>query len=100
VAVGDFNADGVPDLAVANYDASRTISVFLGNGDGTFLAARNFATGSELDPQFVAVGDFNGDGLSDLAVAQFSPPGGLSPDLGDGAPGDPGNVSVLINNTP
>ena len=35
VTVADVNGDGIPDLVVANY-ASDTISVLLGNGDGTF----------------------------------------------------------------
>src|SRR5205807_9895351 len=45
VAVGDFNGDGKPDLAVANFN-SNNISVLLGNGDGTFQAARTFAVDS------------------------------------------------------
>src|SRR5262249_20619865 len=54
VAVGDFNGDGVEDLAVANY-LSSDVSVLLGNGDGTFQAAQNFGVGSF--PRSVAVGD-------------------------------------------
>src|SRR5216683_919709 len=74
VAVGDFNGDGKPDLAVANvgyssgfFDRGTNINVLLGNGDGTFQAAANYTAGS--GPQSVAVGDFNGDGKPDLAVA-------------------------------
>jgi hypothetical protein len=78
VAVGDFNGDGIQDLAVANW-GSNTVSVLLGNGDGTFQAARNFAAGSH--PSSVAVGDFNGDGIQDLAVAES---GGVSVLLGNG----------------
>jgi hypothetical protein len=66
VVAADFNADGTPDLAVANYH-SNTVSVLLGNGDGTFQAAQNYAVGS--GPYFVAIGDFNADGIPDLAVA-------------------------------
>ncbi len=69
VAVGDFNGDGRPDLAVANF-GSNSVSVLLGNGNGTFQAAQNFTTGS--NPASVAVGDFNGDGRLDLAVANDS----------------------------
>src|SRR6266851_2435330 len=66
VAVGDFNGDGVQDLVVSNRN-SNNVSVFLGNGDGTFQAARNFNAGST--PSSVAVGDFNGDGWQDLVLA-------------------------------
>jgi hypothetical protein len=75
VAVGDFNGDGHLDLAVANYgnplhgDPS-SVSVLLGNGDGTFQAARSFAAGS--GPRSVAVGDFNGDGKLDLVTANYA----------------------------
>ena len=46
VAVGDFNGDGVEDLAVAN-GSSNNISVLLGNGDGSFQPATSFRTGKE-----------------------------------------------------
>ena len=76
VAVGDFNGDGQLDLAVANLGDCNdspcndsTVSVLLGNGDGSFQAARNLAVGSY--PISVAVGDFNRDGLLDLAVSNF-----------------------------
>jgi len=68
VAVGDFNGDGKPDLAVAN-NSSNTVSILLGNGDGTFTPAASPATGGK--PYSVAVGDFNGDGKPDLAVANY-----------------------------
>ena len=66
VAIGDLNGDGRPDLAVAN-DDSNTVSVLLGNGDGTFGANTDFGTGTR--PASVAIGDLNGDGRPDLAVA-------------------------------
>jgi hypothetical protein len=66
VVTGDFNGDGRPDLAVANA-SSNTVSLLLGNANGTFQAARNFATGSL--PLSVAVGDFNKDGQLDLVTA-------------------------------
>src|SRR5207244_7798754 len=66
VAVGGFNGDGTLDLAVADW-GSNTVSVLLGNGDGTFQAPLTFTTGAR--PSSVAAGDFNGDGSLDLAVA-------------------------------
>jgi hypothetical protein len=66
VCVADFNADLKPDLAVANA-GSHTVSVLLGNGDGTFGTRTDFATGSW--PRSVATADLNRDGRPDLAVA-------------------------------
>jgi len=68
VAIGDLIGDGNPDLAVANIN-SITVSVLLGNGNGTFGTKTDFATGSA--PLSVAIGDLNGDGKPDLAVANF-----------------------------
>ena len=45
VAIGDLNGDGKPDLAVAN-EGSSTVSVLLGNGDGTFGAKTDFRRGA------------------------------------------------------
>jgi hypothetical protein len=65
VAVGDFDCDGKPDLAVTSADG---VAVFLNNGDGTFRRGVDLAAGS--NPWGVAVGDFDGDGVLDLAVAR------------------------------
>ncbi|PYL01629.1 MAG: hypothetical protein DME19_01020 [Verrucomicrobia bacterium] len=66
VAVGDFNGDGKPDLAVVN-SGSTNLAVLLGKGDGTFQSAVNYDTG--MSPNSVGVGDFNGDGKADVVVA-------------------------------
>src|SRR5262249_43903355 len=66
IAVRDFNQDGLADLAVAN-SSSGSVSVLLGNGDGSFQDPRALAVGR--DPRGVAAEDFNGDGVADLAVA-------------------------------
>ncbi|NDD28306.1 MAG: VCBS repeat-containing protein [Proteobacteria bacterium] len=68
VSVGDFNNDGNLDLAVTNRDAS-TVSVLLGNGDGTFNAIQTLAVGAT--PYGVAVGDFNGDNKLDIVIASY-----------------------------
>jgi hypothetical protein len=70
VAVGDFNADGIPDIAAGNAQVN-TVSVLIGNGNGTFTAAASPTVGSA--PTSVAVGDFNGDGIQDLTTANFGP---------------------------
>jgi VCBS repeat-containing protein len=70
VSLGDFDGDGNLDISVANVNSS-TVSIRLGNGDGTFTspATPEFSVGSL--PQGVVVGDFNGDGRPDFASANF-----------------------------
>ncbi len=91
VAVGDFNGDGKPDVAVANY-GSNTAAVLLNESPPitltpSFALQQTFATGR--DPDSVAVGDFNGDGKPDLAVANEYP-----------FSHSDGTLSVLLNTTP
>jgi hypothetical protein len=71
VAVGDFNHDGISDLAVAN-TMSGTISVFLGKGDGTFAAPVNYGNHPE-GPEAITAADLTGDGNLDLVVAYSDP---------------------------
>src|SRR5438876_2588838 len=83
VLTADFNGDGRLDLAVTTSsltNLSSTVSILLGNGDGTFQPAQNFATGT--NPLSLAVGDFNKDGKLDLATANI----------------DSNDVSVLLGN--
>jgi hypothetical protein len=81
VAVGDFNGDGIPDLAMANY-SSGTVTILLGQGNGMFLQAVNSPVPAGAEPSSVVVGDFNEDGIPDLAVANY----------GDGT------VTILLGN--
>jgi hypothetical protein len=84
IAIADFNRDGKTDLAVSNAgvdaDPGHTVSVLLGNGDGTFQPKTDFEVG--LQPFDLTAADFNNDGNMDLATADF----------GDGT------ASVLIGN--
>ncbi len=66
VAAADWNGDRLPDLAVANA-GSNSVSVFLGNGDGTLRPASTVAVGTS--PAHLVAADFNGDSVVDLAVA-------------------------------
>ena len=75
----DVNGDGHLDLVTSN-SQDNTISVLLGNGDGTFQAATSSAVGKV--PVALAAGDFNRDGKLDLAVVNQNDP----------------SVSVLLGN--
>jgi sugar lactone lactonase YvrE len=67
--VADFNGDGIPDVAVENFNDDSE-SILLGNGDGTFQTQSTFLVGT--NPYAAAIGDFNGDGYPDLAISNFS----------------------------
>ena len=75
IAAGDFNGDGKVDLATPNTGNVSDVSVLIGTGSGSFAPAVSFSCGPNIDPinrpapVYVAVADFNGDGKSDLAVA-------------------------------
>ena len=83
VVTGDFNRDGRLDLAAAN-SGSNTVSILLGNLDGTFQAAVNYSVG--LDPVSIVVVDLNNDKTLDLAVAFH----------GDQSSAQTGGVSLLL----
>lgn len=68
VALGDFNGDGKPDLAVTA--RGGFVGVLPGNGDGSFLAPIMSAAGRE--PYALAVGDFDANGKADVVVADKS----------------------------
>jgi hypothetical protein len=98
ISSADLNGDGHLDLVVVNnkdipllgkggvvigsQPRGGTVSVLLGNGDGTFQAPRNSDAG--VSPSSVAVGDFNGDGRPDFAVNWSSPALSLFMNAGGG----------------
>jgi hypothetical protein len=84
---GDFDGDGRLDLVVSLADpfgSQWTLSVLLGNGDGTFRLKSVDSTGIPL--QFLTTSDFNGDGHLDLAATWA------------GFGGSDGTISVLSGN--
>lgn len=75
----DFNRDGHADICVANIGA-HTVSILLGNGDGTYGPAQNIAVGT--NPRGIAVLDVDGDGDTDVVNTNFAA----------------NNMSILFNN--
>lgn len=91
---GDFNGDGLPDLAFAL--SNSTVTIQLGNGDGTFRSGSVLQCG--FVPYTLAVGDFNGDGKSDL-VAVNNTGGYVAVYLGNGD-GTFASSPILVNTLP
>ena len=100
VVTGDFNGDGLPDLAVTNGGASgTTVTVFFGDGMGDFGTGTTIA-GAGTGPTSIVTGDFNNDGNLDLAMAdQFATGATVAVLLGNGsggfapAPGSPYTIA-------
>ena len=70
VAVIDFNNDNRSDIAVAN-SGTVNIVILFGDGNGTFANSTSFSIGYDSQPYSVAVGDFDEDSSTDIAVANY-----------------------------
>ena len=73
IAHADFNGDGRIDLATVDSGQSPqyTVSVLLGNGDGTFASAVGYPVGNGTRPVAIAAGDVTGDGRLDIVTANY-----------------------------
>lgn len=81
LVVADFNSDGKEDLAISTFGSDpSSVSLMLGNGDGTFQGPKSYPVGGTT--YGLAVGDFNSDGTLDLVAASVN--GGLAELLGTG----------------
>ena len=100
VVAADFNGDGNLDLAVTNGTGNSpgSVSILLGNGDGTFQPYFGYAVA--LDPREIITADFNADGYLDLAVAPYGNGGGQAIQVllgnGDGTFQPPLNVATQV----
>jgi FG-GAP-like repeat len=79
VATADFNGDGKIDVAAVRY-GGRTVSVLLGNGNGTFQESVDYACGDSATAVITA--DFNLDGKPDIAPSSFCQSGRRAASVG------------------
>ena len=70
IIIKDFSGDGKPDLIVAHCRGFTEMTYLIGNGDETFQSEVHFNGGAS---EFIATGDFNGDGKTDLAMVNQAP---------------------------
>ena len=85
--VADFNGDGLPDIATANasFASDNNMAVFLGNGSGIFRTPTLYPAGYFASG--IVAGDFNNDGILDLAIMSQG-----------GDAGDAGDVRLYLGN--
>ncbi|HXA78287.1 MAG TPA: FG-GAP-like repeat-containing protein [Candidatus Acidoferrales bacterium] len=98
LVTGNFTNSGNTDLVVTEESTVSTnpgaVQVFLGRGDGTFVSGSTVPYTVGNAPSFVVTGDFNGDGVTDLAIANSGAPSTAT----DGTVVTGNSVSILFGN--
>ncbi len=69
LVVGDFNGDGILDLAEVNFVPYGSVEILLGNGDGTFHHFFTYRVG--VEPEYAATASLRGNGILDLVVGDL-----------------------------
>ena len=97
LAVSDLNHDGRPDVAVSNSqdEMGVAVTVYLNAGDGSLGSPRQLMAAPSAYPQGIAIGDWNGDGNADVAVALMME-GQVRVFWGDGAGNFPSSLGVML----
>jgi uncharacterized protein (TIGR03437 family) len=95
IAAGDFNGDGFQDIAIANA-ASATVSVYLGNGSGTFSPAATVTLPAGCSAAYLASAKFTGAAQPDLLVVCAMGQVLVLPNAGRGAFGKPISTTLPL----
>ncbi|CAF4071922.1 unnamed protein product, partial [Rotaria sordida] len=70
IVIDDFNSDTNLDIILSN-QGTNNLGVLFGYGNGSFEKEMMLSTGSKSRPVLDALGDFNGDNLVDIAIANY-----------------------------
>jgi VCBS repeat protein len=99
--VGDLNQDGRPDVVVSNSQAedSKAATVYMNNGSGGLVSPHFLTAGTAANAQGIKIGDWNGDGQADVAVALMMM-GQVKVFWGNGTGNFPSSVAVNTGTTP
>ncbi len=100
VSSGDFNSDGLLDIALANTNNNGgfgAVTLFLNTGAGNFVFAGNFTVGGS--PRDLKVADFNADGIADVAVVSTNGTGSILLGNGSGSFQVGSNFALFGGNT-